>query len=81
MISVAEAIPFHRLTQGSHDKLYALKGDIVCRGVKSVLGYDMPVFEKKRFQHGVSSAEAHPWLYSDQEARYRGHFLSLHLPS
>jgi asparagine synthase (glutamine-hydrolysing) len=81
VISVAESIPFHELTQGSHDRLYALKGDIVRRGVKSVLGYDMPVFEKRRFQHGVSSMEAHPWLYSDQEGLYRSHFLSLHLPT
>jgi asparagine synthase (glutamine-hydrolysing) len=79
VIAAAEAIPFHDLTRGSHEKLYALKGDIVRRGVQSVLGYDMPAFEKRRFQHGVSSEEAHPWLYSDQEARYRGHFLSLYL--
>ena len=76
VVAAAEAIPFHELTQGSHDRLYALKGEIVKRGVKSVLDYDMPVFEKRRFQHGVSDPEAHPWLYSDSEAAYRAHFLT-----
>src|SRR5436305_13786362 len=52
VIAVAEAIPFAELTQGSHDKLYALKGEVVSRGVRAVLGVDMPVFEERRFQHG-----------------------------
>ena len=30
VIAVAEAIPFAELTQGSHERLYALKGEIVC---------------------------------------------------
>ncbi|GIT05222.1 MAG: hypothetical protein CM1200mP29_06330 [Verrucomicrobiota bacterium] len=34
------------------DKLYALKGDIVARGVKSALGFDMPVFENAAFSTG-----------------------------
>src|SRR5206468_4338032 len=38
VIAVAEAIPFAELTQGSHERLYALKGEIVSRGVKRVLG-------------------------------------------
>ena len=33
--------------------LYALKGEIVRRGVKAVTGLDMPVFPKRRFQHGA----------------------------
>ena len=37
--------------------LYALKGDIVRRGVKAVTGFDMPVFPKRRFQHGAIPVE------------------------
>ena len=33
--------------------LYALKGEIVRRGVKAVTGFDMPVYPKRRFQHGA----------------------------
>src|SRR5262249_54155342 len=52
VIEVAEAIPFIGLTGWSHDRLYRLKGEVVARGVKAVTGLDMPVFEKRRFQHG-----------------------------
>ena len=37
--------------------LYALKGEIVRRGVKAVTGLDMPVFPKRRFQHGATPVE------------------------
>ena len=33
--------------------LYCLKGEIVRRGVRAVTGLDMPVFPKRRFQHGA----------------------------
>ena len=36
----------------------ALKGEIVRRGVKAVTGLDMPVFPKRRFQHGATSVDA-----------------------
>lgn len=78
VIAVAEAIPFAELTKGSHELLYALKGEIVSRGVKSVLGYEMPVFPKRRFQHGSVSAEQAARLFPDNEARYRRHFEMLH---
>ena len=78
VIAVAEAIPFAELTQGSHERLYALKGEIVSRGVRSVLGIEMPVFPKRRFQEGsVSSAEISR-LFPRDEGRYRSHFQSLH---
>jgi asparagine synthase (glutamine-hydrolysing) len=77
VIAVAEAIPFRQLTEGSHERLYALKGEVVRRGVRQVLGMTMPVYEKRRFQHGTSDPSVHPWLYEDEEARYREHFLSL----
>ena len=78
VIAVAEAIPFPQLTEGSHERLYALKGDIVSRGVRSVLGMDMPVFQKRRFQHGSVSAGAVARLFPQDEGRYRSHFETLH---
>jgi asparagine synthase (glutamine-hydrolysing) len=78
VIAVAEAIPFAELTQGSHERLYALKGDIVGRGIRSVLGVEMPVFPKRRFQHGSVSAERIGELFPQSEARYRRHFEKLH---
>ena len=52
VIEVAEGIPFIELTDWDHEKLYGLKGEIVRRGVQAVTGFDMPVFEKCRFQRG-----------------------------
>ena len=78
VIAVAEAIPFAALTQGSHERLYALKGEVVSRGIRSVLGLEMPVFPKRRFQHGsVADSEAER-LFPRDEARYRRHFQTLH---
>jgi asparagine synthase (glutamine-hydrolysing) len=78
VIEVAEAIPFAELTEGSHERLYALKGEIVLRGVRSVLGLDMPVFHKRRFQHGSVSATKAARLFPQNEERYRHHFETLH---
>jgi asparagine synthase (glutamine-hydrolysing) len=78
VIAVAEAIPFAELTQGSHERLYALKGEVVSRGVRAVLGLDMPVFEKRRFQHGSVAASEVGRLFPENEARYRRHFERLH---
>jgi asparagine synthase (glutamine-hydrolysing) len=81
VIAVAEAIPFAELTQGSHERLYALKGEIVSRGVRAVLGIEMPVFAKRRFQHGSVAADAVGRIFPQQEARYRRHFQALHAMS
>jgi len=78
VIAVAEAIPFAELTQGSHERLYALKGEVVKRGVRAVLGIDMPVYEKRRFQHGSVSADKISRFFPENEARYRRHFQGLH---
>lgn len=78
VVAVAEAIPFAELTEGSHDRLYALKGEITSRGIRAVLGLEMPAYPKRRFQHGsVAPAAAARWFVGD-EARYRRHFLALH---
>jgi asparagine synthase (glutamine-hydrolysing) len=78
VIAVAEAIPFAELTQGSHERLYSLKGEIVSRGVRAVLGVEMPVFPKRRFQDGSVSAAEVSRLFPRDEGRYRSHFQTLH---
>ncbi|MDQ6635728.1 MAG: asparagine synthase-related protein [Gemmatimonadota bacterium] len=80
VIAVAEGIPFAELTAGSHERLYALKGEIVARGIRSVLGgeLEMPVFPKRRFQHGAVAAGQAARLFPQSEARYRRHYQTLH---
>jgi asparagine synthase (glutamine-hydrolysing) len=78
VIAVAEAIPFAELTEGSHERLYALKGEIVARGIHAVLGLEMPVFPKRRFQHGSVAAKQVARLFPQDETRYRRHFEKLH---
>ena len=55
VIAVAEGIPFIELTDWDHERLYGLKGQVVAAGVKAVTGLDMPIFPKRRFQHGAAS--------------------------
>lgn len=78
VIAVAEAIPFGDLTRGSHERLYALKGEVVARGIQSVLGIDMPIFPKRRFQHGAVTADRIHRVFPHREASYRRHFERLH---
>ena len=78
VIEVAEGIPFTELTRMSVEKLYSLKGDIVARGVKAITGLDMPVFPKRRFQHGAVRVESLRQRVSDREADMRKQFLSLY---
>src|SRR4051812_15710599 len=78
VIAVAEAIPFADLTQGSHERLYALKGEIAARGVRSVLGLDLPVFPNRRSQQGAVAEGQAARLFPQDEGRYRRHFHTLH---
>ncbi|MDX1585690.1 MAG: hypothetical protein R3222_03060, partial [Balneolaceae bacterium] len=78
VIEVSEAIPFIQLTDWDHNELYALKGEIVGRGVKAVTGFDMPVYPKRRFQHGVVSETEVSTLFADNEMEYRTYFASLY---
>ena len=78
VIAVAEAIPFATLTDMSVEKLYALKGEIVSRGVKAVTGFDMPVFPKRRFQHGAVPRAKLRQRVPDQETVFRRQFLSMY---
>ena len=78
VVEVAEGIPFIELTDFDVEKLYALKGDIVAKGIKSVLGFDMPVFEKRRFQHGATSVNSLRENIPAQEGKLRKKFLELY---
>jgi asparagine synthase (glutamine-hydrolysing) len=77
VIEVAEGIPFATLTGYDVPVLYSLKGEIVRRGVKAVTGLDMPVFPKRRFQHGALPADRMAAHLGDAERTYRRRFLSL----
>lgn len=78
VIEVAEGIPFAELTGLSVEKLYALKGEIVARGVQAVTGLEMPVFPKRRFQHGALPKERLRERMPEEEAQYRRQFLALY---
>lgn len=78
VIEVSERIPFIHLTQWKHEELYSLKGDVVRRGIKAVTGMDMPVFPKRRFQHGVTGEERTKTLMPASESECRAYFSSLY---
>jgi asparagine synthase (glutamine-hydrolysing) len=78
VIAVAEAVPFIDLTDYDVARLYQLKGEIVGRGIRALTGLAMPVFPKRRFQHGALPAGALRERLPFREAEYRRHFLSLY---
>jgi asparagine synthase (glutamine-hydrolysing) len=78
VVAAAEAIPFAALTAGSHAALYALKGEVLRRGVAAVAGLELPVFPKRRFQDGAMPETAAGRAFALPPERYRGHFFALH---
>lgn len=78
VLTVAEGIPFAELTGMSEPRLYALKGDVVSRGVKAVTGMDMPIFGKRRFQHGALAKERLRQRLPEKESAYRKQFLAVY---
>lgn len=78
VIEVSEGIPFIKLTGWEHKELYALKGEIVQRGIKTITGFDMPVYPKRRFQHGAVKEHDFKNLFADNEIEYRTYFASLY---
>jgi asparagine synthase (glutamine-hydrolysing) len=74
VVEIAEGIPFAALTNYDVPALYALKGDIVRRGVKAITGIDMPVFPKRRFQDGAIAADRLRAHLGRDEAEYRQTF-------
>lgn len=79
VIDVSEGIPFIKLTDWKHEELYALKGEVVRRGVKAITGHDMPVFPKRRMQHGTVEMEDFNRVFPDDEMVYRKYFASLYV--
>jgi asparagine synthase (glutamine-hydrolysing) len=78
VVEIAEAIPFAQLTGYDVPTLYALKGEIVRRGVKAVTGLDMPVFAKRRFQHGAAPVAAMRGRLGLSERGYRHAFEQIY---
>ncbi|HEY5911482.1 MAG TPA: asparagine synthase-related protein [Verrucomicrobiae bacterium] len=78
VIAVAEGIPFEALTAMSVPRLYSLKGEIVARGIKALTGLDMPVFPKRRFQHGATPVERLRHRLPGRERDYRRQFLAMY---
>jgi asparagine synthase (glutamine-hydrolysing) len=76
VIEVSEGIPYIDITKWDHQKLYDLKGQIVSDGVKAVTGMEMPVFQKRRFQHGAVSDKDFSRQFPEKEIAYRKEFLS-----
>lgn len=78
VMEVAEGIPFATLTGYDVPTLYALKGEIVRRGVKAITGFEMPVFPKRRFQHGAMPADLQQAKVGESERTYRRRVLELY---
>ncbi len=69
VIAEAAAIPFEALLQGSAERLYGLKAQVVQEGVEAVTGIRMPVFAKRRFQAGVGGDSYRQWKVSKSWCR------------
>ena len=76
VIEISEGIPYIEMTDWDHEKLYALKGKIVSDGVKAITGIQMPVFQKRRFQHGAASGRDFTRHFPEKDIAYRKEFLS-----
>lgn len=76
VIEISEGIPYIEMTDWDHEKLYALKGKIVSDGVKAITGIQMPVFQKRRFQHGAASGRDFARHFPEKDIAYRKEFLS-----
>jgi asparagine synthase (glutamine-hydrolysing) len=81
VIEIAEGIPFVDLTDWRHDRLYELKGAIVAAGVKAVTGFEMPVFEKRRFQHGAADGGRSAALFPAAKSEYRRAYQAIYEPA
>ena len=78
VIEVAEGIPFIDMTDWDHERLYRLKGDIVAAGVKAITGMDMPVFPKRRFQHGALPLSDFKLRFPSRDLDYRREFMAIY---
>ena len=76
LVAVATAIPFSELAGGEVERLYALKGEILARGVARVLDLELPVFDKRRFQRGAVPGPVFAEKFGVAPEDYRRHFDS-----
>jgi asparagine synthase (glutamine-hydrolysing) len=78
VIEISEGIPYIDMTNWDHQKLYDLKGQLVSQGIKALTGMEMPIFPKRRFQHGATSPRNFNRLFPVKEMTYRKEFLSIY---
>ena len=78
VIEQAEGIPFATLSDMNVEKLYSLKGEVVACGIKALTGWDMPIFPKRRFQHGALSVQSLRQRLPSRDSEYRKIFLDLY---
>lgn len=78
VIEIAESIPFIEMTEWDHNKLYDLKGRIVSAGVKKITGLDMPVYKKRRFQHGATTESVFDQHFPKSDMAYRKVFQQVY---
>lgn len=78
VIEVSEGIPFIELTQYDPQKLYNLKGQIVGAGIQAVTGLKMPIFPKRRFQHGAAARSVLRQRIPNDEIKLRQRFYELY---
>ncbi len=68
-IAAATDIPYTTICNGSIERLYTLKGDIVKEGTKHVLGIEIPTPPKRRFQDGAGGEVYKTWRISKSWCR------------
>jgi asparagine synthase (glutamine-hydrolysing) len=78
VVEVAEGIPFAELSAMDAQRLYSLKGEIVSRGVAAITGMNMPVFPKRRFQHGALRVDSLRQRLPSRESECRRRFLAIY---
>lgn len=78
VIKVSEGIPFIELTQYDPQKLYKIKGEIVGTGIQAVTGLEMPIFPKRRFQHGAVPTSVLRQRIPNDETNLRRRFYELY---
>lgn len=78
VVAVAEGIPFAALSEMSVERLYSLKGEIARRGIKAHFGVDLPVFAKRRFQHGAIPVEGLRRRLATTEIDFRRQYFAMY---
>ncbi len=61
VIAAALAIPFEGVLEGSVERLYGLKAQVVRAGMNAVVGVEMPAYPKRRFQDGAGGDSFRQW--------------------